>query len=54
MYLFNIFNETKENDHITTASISSDTKPWLFLSNSKNLLHILELSVISSDFMNQN
>ena len=30
MYLFNIFNESKDNDRIIIILTWSDTNPWVF------------------------
>ena len=52
MYLLNIFNESKDNNNITTILTCLDTNPGfskkLIFKNSKNLLHTLNLSFISS------
>ena len=49
----NIFNESKDNDHITTALTDSNTITCFFflknnLKNSKNLLYNLRFSYTSS------
>ena len=52
MYLLNIFNESKDNNNITTILTCLDTNPGfskkLIFKNSKNLLHTFNLSFISS------
>ena len=46
MYLFNIFNESEDNNNITTILICLDTNPLFLLifKKSQNLLHALKLS----------
>ena len=51
MYLFNIFKESKVNDHITTLLKCSDTNLRFLLKmifkNSKSLLNTIKLSFLS-------
>ena len=53
MYLFNIFNESEDNNNITTILICLDTNPLFLLifKKSQNLLHALKLSPRSSEII---
>ena len=54
IYLFKVLSEPKKNDHITAILTWLDTNPAIFkkaviFKNSKNLPHILQLSLIFSE-----
>lgn len=51
MYIFNVFDEPRDNNHIIIILTYLDTKPHFFLKNtgfdkSKNPLHIFKLSLL--------
>ena len=48
MYLFNIFNETEDNDHIATILICLDTNPLLFMTNVGFLEHEKPLTYLQT------
>ena len=48
MYIFNIFNEAEDNDHIATILICLDTNPLLFMTNVGFLEHEKPLTYLQT------